>query len=179
MKLKSAFFAVVLLLLTVTVCVAQSPMGVSPTEFYEAFDIVNTYLEGPECYYQIGNEEDGAYILTSITSGLLGINMEYSGKQVTKISLAYKYLSGDEEAWDAVFDMTYSTLATLWAVRKYESGIDLTTLNIIDLVDETGNAYFRIELSSEPVSFWGFRFEKISQEEDGYKEGLLIVTKSD
>ncbi len=178
MKLKSAFFAVVLLLLTVTVCAAQSPMGFSPTEFYEAFNTVITYFEGPECYYQKGNEEDGAYIL-SVDSGLLGIRMEYSGKQVTKINLAYKYLSGDEEAWDDVYDMTFSTLATLLLVQKYESGIDPNTQSNTDLIDETVDAYLRIERSSEPVSFWGFRFEKISQKEDGYKKGLLIVTKGD
>ena len=174
MKLKSAFFAVVLLLLTVTVCAAQSPMGFSPTEFYEAFDLVNTALGGPECYYQKGNEEDGAYI---INSSSLGIRMDYSGKQVTQIVLIYKYLSGDEEAWDDVFDMTYSTLATLWVVSKIESGIELTAQDATDMLDETKAAYLLIELSSEPVSYWGYRFETISQEEDGYKEGLLIVTK--
>ncbi len=176
MKLKSAFFAVVLLLLTVTVCAAQSPMGFSPEEFYKEFDIVNKALEGPECSYVKGNEEDKAYIFNSNS---LCIIMEYSGKQVTEIDLYYKYLSDDEEAMDAVFDMTYSTLATLWVVSKIKSGIDPTTLNGTDLVDETGNAFFRVKLSSEPVSFWGFRFETISQKEDGYEEGLLIVTKSD
>ncbi len=179
MKLKSAFFAVVLLLLTVTVCAAQSPMGFSPTEFYDAFVLINDAVEGPECSYLKGNEEDGAYILTSITSGTLGINMEYSGKQITEISLVYQYLSGDEEAWDAVFDMTFSTLATLGAASKIKSVSDLTLQDVVDMLDEIKAAYLLIDQSSEPVSYWGFRFEKFSQEKDGYEEGLLSVTKGD
>ncbi len=171
MKLKSAFFAVVLLLLTVTVCAAQSPMGFSPEEFYEAFDRVNTFFEGPECSYV-----DGAYIFNSSS---LGIIMEYSGKQVTEIDLYYKYLSDDEEALYAAFRMAYSTVATLWVVSKVKSVSDLTLQDFVDMVDRIEGAYLRIVLSSEPVSYWGFRFEKISQEKDGYEEGLLIVTKGD
>ncbi len=176
MKLKSAFFAVVLLLLTVTVCAAQSPMGFSPEEFYDAFVLVNDAAESPECYYK--KENDGAYILFTNSSSV-GVLMEYSGKQVTKINLVYKYLSGDEEAWDDVFDMTYSTLATLGAASKIKSVSDLTLQDVVDVLDEIKDAYLLIEQSSEPVSYWGFRFKKISREEDGYEEGLLIVTKGD
>ena len=121
MKSRSAIFVFVLLLLTVTVCAAQSPMGFSPTEFYTLFDMVNDAFEGPDCIYMKGDEEEGAFIINSDT---LGLNMMYSDDQVTELYFYYKYLDGDEDASNDSIAVAVSTLTSLWAVSQLKAGVD-------------------------------------------------------
>ena len=173
MKSRSAIFVFVLLLLTVTVCSAQSPMGFSPTEFYTLFDMVNDAFEGPDCIYMKGDEEEGAFIINSDT---LGLNMMYSDDQVTELYFYYKYLDGDEDASNDTIAVAVSTLTSLWAVSQLKVGVDFDTIDGTDAFSEILAAYVLISISEEPSSYWGYRFEMITREEDGYKEGLMYVT---
>lgn len=174
MKLRSAFFVVVLLLLTVTVCAAQSPMGFSPAEFYAVFDQVNSVLEGPECTYIRGDEEEGAFMLFSES---LGINMMYSGNNVNALYLYYNYQSTDSEASNAGFTVFVSTLITLWSFGQIDSGVDINTVDYNAAFDEVMNVGLLILTSEGPSNYWGYRLEMNNQEENGYTEGLLKVTK--
>lgn len=179
MKSRSAIFVFVLLLLTVTVCSAQSPMGFSPAAFYEAFNVLNTAIEGPKCVYSKGSQEGEAYIISSES---LGILMEYSDNRVTEMLLYFNYLSDDEEASGDAGAMTFSTLATFWGISKIESGVDLENVDTEfaeDAFSEVMAAYILLLVSSKPQDYWGYRFAMNTQEENGYKEGVLYVTKAD
>ena len=183
MKLKSVFFVFVLLLLTVSVCAAQSPMGFSPDEFYTMFDSMNdsfvSVIDGfevPDYIYYKGNEEEGAYI---INSGTLGIYMLYSEDQVTELYLYYNYLSDDKEASDATFNMSLLTFATFWAVNQYKAGVDFDALDMTEEIKEIASNYIQILFTEKPSNYWGYCFEPKSVEENGYKEGVLYVTKAD
>ena len=178
MKLRSVLFTVVLLLLTVTVCAAKSSMGFSPTEFYEAFDLLNTAFGGPECIYTKGSEEGEAYILNSDT---LGIYMECSGSKVTELYFYYKYLSGDEDASAEASKMLFATLATFWGISKAQSGADGDDIDLEDATNEIGAAYFLLlmsSVSSEPQDYWGYSFYWNTKEANGYEEGVIHVEKA-
>lgn len=175
MKLRPIIFVVVSLMLTVTVCAAQSPMGFSPTTFYELFDEMNSVTNGPECVYMKGDEEQGAFILSSES---LGINMMYSGNKVTDLYLYYYYLSADEESSEAALDMFISTLITLWTFYQYESLEDISTIDGSNMASEVMGIYLLLQYNKEPLDYWGYHFEMNTQEENGYTEGLLRVTKA-
>ena len=176
MKLKSAFLALVLLLLTVTVCAAQSSMGFSPTMFYEVFDQLNSITEGPECIYARGNEEEGAFILNSET---IGINMMYSGEKVTDLYYFYSYLSTDQEASDAAFGMLFSTIHTLLAFAQHENREVFKNFDSNQWVDEVSALYVLLLTNDGPQDYWGYHFQMEKREENGHREGIMWVTKSD
>ncbi len=179
MKSRFALFVLVLLLLTATVCAAQSPMYFSPTTFYEAFNTLNTALEGPKCVYSKGSQEGEAYV---VSSDSLGILMEYSDDRVTELYLYFNYLSDDEDASNDTVGMTFATLATFWFASQIQSGVDIRNMDteeLEDMVSEVMYVYLLLSMSSEPQDYWGYRFAMSTREENGYKEGVLYITKAD
>ena len=110
MKSRSAIFVVVLLLLTVTVCFAQSPMGFSPEEFYEEYSTINTALQGPEVTYEAGDEENGARI---VVRDDIYYKLYYTDNNVTNIDLYVIIGSSDEDFGTKYVDTMWSMMATL------------------------------------------------------------------
>ena len=110
MKSRSAIFVVVLLLLTVTVCFAQSPMGFSPEEFYEEYSTINTALQGPEVTYEAGDEENGARI---VIRDDIYYKLLYTDNNVTNIDLYVIIGSSDEDFGTKYVDTMWSMMATL------------------------------------------------------------------
>lgn len=179
MKSRSAIFVFVLLLLTVTVCAAQSPMGFSPTNFYEAFELLNSAIDGPTCVYSKGGQEGEAYV---VSNDSLGILMEYSDDQVTELYLYFNYLSDDEDASNDAVGMTLATLATFWGLSKIQSGVNIGNYDAEEAEDafsEIMLVYIFLSVSSEEQDYWGYRFAMSTREENGYKEGVMYVTKAD
>ena len=176
MKSRFAFFVFVLLLLTVTVCAAQSPMGFSPDEFYRDFLELNTAFKGPKFDFQKGNEEEGARITSGDT---LGIYMEYSDDQVTELYTYYNYLSDDDETAQAAFSMNYATLAILWNITEYGSDMSVYRLADADVYTDIAKVYFWLTISAEPLDCWDYRFQMDTWEEDGYDQGVLYITRAD
>ena len=110
MKSRSAIFVVVLLLLTVTVCFAQSPMGFSPEEFYEEYSTINTALQGPEVTYEAGDEENGARI---VIRDDIYYKLLYTDNNVTNIDLYVIIGSSDDDFGTKYVDTMWSMMATL------------------------------------------------------------------
>ncbi len=167
MKLKSAFFAVVLLLLTVTVCAAQSPMGFSPFEFYDAFVPLNDALEGPECFYVKGNEEDGDFI--GITDDIF-FNLAYSANEVNGIHLVFNVAKDDQKTWEEIGSLIGETFVTMALISGRQlKDIDMGGLSylISDMV-----------LNAAPQEYCGYHFEySVKDYEAGRELGTLWVTK--
>ncbi len=167
MKLKSAFFAVVLLLLTVTVCAAQSPMGFSPTEFYDAFVLVNDAYEGPEYYYQERNEEDGDLIV--ITDHII-FNLAYSANEVNGIYLLFYVAKDDQKTMEEIGNLVEETFVTMALVSGRQPK-DIDTDELVYLVSD-------ILSNAAPQEYCGYHFEfRVKDyDADGYL-GALMVTK--
>ena len=167
MKLRSAFFAFVLLLLTVTVCAAQSSMGFSPYEFYEDFSLINSILEGPECSYIPIDEENGDVIDVSDS---INFNLIYSGDDLTDIYLFFNIATDDEDSWNTVVKMICVTFYTL--AYKAEGHFD--TIDFEEISDIIHN----LATTAVPTDYNGYHFEFGIEEKDSIM-GLLWVTKSD
>ena len=165
MKLKSALFVLVLLLLTATVCAAQSPMGFSPEVFYQDFVEINAVLEGPVCSYEEGSDgEDGDYI---VISDDIFLNLLYSGSETTEIYYVFTVASDDDETLGDAFTLIYSTFIT----AAYESGADLGTLDFEELDDVIDGL-----IDGNTADYCGYHFEFRSQNADDTVTGVLWVT---
>ena len=169
MKLRSAFFVLVLLLLTATVCAAQSPMGFSPEEFYKDFKKVNNQVvEGPECSFVTGVEGKGAFINVSESIFFL---MIYEGNDVIKAYLLLNAETDDEKSWNDAYGLLYSAVITL----AYESGASLDTFDF----DELQSLIFDLFIyNKSPVEYWGYLFESSSKEEGNYSTISMRITKA-
>ena len=169
MKLKSAFFVFVLLLLTVTVCFAQSPMGFSPEKFYQDFVEINAAANGPESTYTQGDEENGAYIV--VTDDIV-INLLYSKNEVTEIYLL-SHITSDNQGKIGT-DIGWVSGAIIITLA-YESGLNIDNIDFDEytnlLVDLIGNATSK--------DYCGYHFEWAYQEVEDYVLGVLWVTKID
>ena len=132
MKSRSAIFVFVLLLLTVTVCAAQSPMGFSPEEFYEEYSTVNTALQGPEVTYEAGDEENGARI---VVRDDIYFKLLYTDNNVTNIDLYVIIGSSDEDFGTKYVDTMWSMMATL-AVGFGNFSTDMDGDALSEAIDE-------------------------------------------
>ena len=169
MKLKSAFFVFVLLLLTATVCFAQSPMGFSPDDFYQTFKEINAAANGPESTYSHGDEDNGAYIV--VTDDIV-INLLYSKNEVTKVYLL-SHITSDNQG-EIGTDIGWVSGAIIISLA-YESGLNIDNIDFDEytnlLVDLIGNAASK--------DYCGYHFEWKYQEVEDYVLGVLWVTKID
>ncbi len=167
MKLKSAFIAVVLLLLTVTVCAAQSPMGFSPFEFFDAFGLVNDALGGPECFYLKGDKDSGDFIV--ITDDIF-FNLAYSANEVSEIRLVFDVAKDDQRTWMEIGNLISETFVTMAFISgRQPKDIDMDGLSylISDMV-----------LNAAPQEYCGYHFEySVKDYEAGRELGTLWVTK--
>ena len=169
MKSRSALFVLVLLLLTVSVCAAQSPMGFSPDEFYQNFKEINSAAGGPESTYAQGDEENGAYIV--VTDDIV-INLLYTKNEVTEIYLLSHITSDNQEKIGTDIGWVGGTIIITLA---YESGLNIEDIDFDEytylLVDLFGNATSK--------DYCGYHFEWAYQEVEDYVLGVLWVTKID
>ena len=165
MKSRSAFFVLVLLLLTVTVCAAQSPMGFSPDDFYLDFAVANMYLGGPKYSFDIGNENDGAMISDGDSSY---IYMSYSNNNVTELSLLSMFDSDDDEATSRAINLLAATLISL-AYIAGEDADAFTTEQIRTIISS-------LVLETE-AEYWGYQFTMGILEEDNFALIAMTVTK--
>ena len=173
MKLKSTIFVLVLLLLTATVCAAQTPMGFSPDEFYELFTEINSGSDGPEYVYIKGDKE--AFILSQEPTG---IHMMYSGNQVTDLYYYYNHLDADEEASNVSDSLLSVTLMTFWAINQDDFSMD--TLTEDQAYELLGIGFIlRLMKDKEPQDLFGYLVEIDRRIEDEYKAGVIRVSKSD
>ena len=165
MKLKSAFFVFVLLLLTVTVCSAQSPMGFSPNEFYGSFYAVNLMFDGPELSYDIGDEENGAMISDEDSNIIL---MSYSDNNVTELSAITVFEGVSEEALEGPL----MRIATLFISLAYLSGEDVDDLDIEEL-----SVIISSVMSETEQEYWGYKFSAKLFEVNNVVVVAISVTK--
>ena len=169
MKLKSAFFVFVLLLLTVTVCAAQTPMGFSPDSFYQTFQQVYESFDGPACSYYKGDEETGASL---IFSDELFVNIGYKENEINEVYIVFPFGDDvDDKTWGNCTPVIVSTTLSLFI----ESGMSP------DDIDVDGCSAMLVDLLSNgtPQEYSGFYFEFDFVAEDDSGAGLIRVTKSE
>ena len=168
MKLKSAFFVFVLLLLTATVCFAQSPMGFSPEEFYEEYSSINSALKGPECTYEAGDEENGARI---VIRDDIYYKLYYTDDNVTSIELYVIIGSGDEDFGTKYVDTMWSMMATL-AVGFGNVSTDMDGSSVSDSID-------KLMENGSLENFCGYSINMDGTSIDGSIAAVYTITKID
>ena len=166
MKLKSVLFVLVLLLLTATVCAAQSPMGFSPDAFYEIFSDFNAILEGPDSVYDRYNEELGDLITIDGYNILILLN--YKDNDVNIVNL-YISASDDESvsAGSSVFWATFYTLVCL-------SGTDFDTIDNAEVT----SLFQDLLTKGTEFDYCGYYFDTTIEETEDGVAWLIWVTKS-
>ena len=172
MKLRSAIFVVVLLLLTVTVCAAQSPMGFSPESFYNQFMLYVVLVERPatpadlpETSFDPGDEENGALMTVN---DLDFISLTYSGDEVTEINQTFNLADNDKGARSAWVDvlLIFLTLETMSDERS--SGI----------IDSDGLKEQVYTLSEEgETEYCGYHFKLTIEGEGDAAAAVIQITK--
>ena len=167
MKSRSAIFVVVLLLLTVSICAAQSPMGFSPDEFYQTFLDFKTSVDGPDCSYVKLDEEAGAYI---IVNGKSFVILNYKDNELTEVYTVFPIDDDSDETWEDNRAVIYSTLLTLIV----ESGAPLD----LDVVDEVSDMVIDLVAYETSKEYSGFCFEYESKEQDDFTAGIIRAVKS-
>ena len=167
MKLRSAFLVFVLLLLTATICAAQSPMGFSPDDFYQTFLDFKTSVDGPECSYVKLDEEAGAYI---IVNGKSFVILNYKDNELTEVYTVFPIDDDSDETWEDNRAVIYSTLLTLIV----ESGAPLD----LDVVDEVSDMVIDLVAYETSKEYCGFCFEYESKEQDDFTAGIIRAVKS-
>ena len=166
MKLRSAIFVVVLLLLTATVCAAQSPMGFSPDEFCWSFYVFNNLMyDGPEYKYKIGDEETGA-VMTDEESSI--IHMAYSNDQVTTLTLYTIVESGNDDSYT---DSALLLSSTIYALAHF-AGEDITKISA-DEVEDIINSFG----AGTVQEYWGYKFDPDVVIENNSMGITILVTK--
>ena len=166
MKLKSAFFVFVLLLLTVTVCAAQSPMGFSPDAFYQIFSGFNAVLEGPDSVYDHYDEENGDLI--TFNCDYLMILLNYKDNDVNTLDLFIS--ASDDESVSAGSSVFWSTFYTLMCF----SGTDFDAID-----DEKVTSMFQDLLTKGmPFDYLDYHFATAIEETEDGVAWLIRVTKS-
>ena len=169
MKLKSAFFVFVLLLLTVTVCSAQSPMGFSPDSFYQTFQQVYESFDGPACSYYKGDEETGAHL---IFSDELFVNLGYKENEINEVYIVFPFGDDvDDETRNNCTSVMVSTVFSLFL----QSGMSPDDIDI----DESSAMLVDLLSNGTPQEFFGFYFESGFVGGDDSGTGLIHITKSD
>ena len=166
MKLRSAIFVFVLLLLTATVCAAQSPMGFSPDEFCWSFYVFNNLMyDGPEYKYKIGDEETGA-VMTDEESSI--IHMAYSNDQVTTLTLYSIVESGNDDSYT---DSALLLSSTIYALAHF-AGEDITKISA-DEVEDIINSFG----AGTVQEYWGYKFDTDAVKENNIMELTIVITK--
>ncbi len=166
MKLRSAIFVVVLLLLTVTVCAAQSPMGFSPDAFYQIFSNFNTFLEGPDSVYDHYDEETGDLI--TFECDYLMILLNYKDNDVNTLDLFMS--ASDDESVSAGSSVFWSTFYTLMCFY----GTDFEAIDH----EEVTSMFQDLLIKGIPFDYCGYHFAiAIEATEDGVA-WLIRVTKN-
>ena len=167
MKLRSAIFVVVLLLLTATVCAAQSPMGFSPDEFYQTFLDFKTSVDGPDCNYVKLYEETGNLI---IADDELFVILNHKNNELTEVYTVFPIDDDSDDTWEDNRAVIYSTLLTLIV----ESGAPLD----LEVVDEVSDLVIDLVAYETSKEYCGFCFEYESKEQDDFTAGIIRVVKS-
>ena len=168
MKSRSAIFVVVLLLLTVTVCFAQSPMGFSPEEFYEEYSTINTALQGPEVTYEAGDEENGARI---VIRDDIYFKLLYTDNNVTNIDLYVIIGSSDEDFGTKYVDTMWSMMATL-AVGFGNVSTDMDGDTVSDSIN-------KLMENGSLENFCGYSINMDGTSIDGSVAAVYKITKVD
>ncbi len=168
MKSRSAIFVVVLLLLTVTVCAAQSPMGFSPEEFYEEYSTINTALQGPEVTYEAGDEENGARI---VIRDDIYFKLLYTDNNVTNIDLYVIIGSSDEDFGTKYVDTMWSMMATL-AVGFGNISTDMDGDTVSDSIN-------KLMENGSLENFCGYSINMDGTSIDGSVAAVYKITKVD
>ena len=168
MKSRSAIFVVVLLLLTVTVCFAQSPMGFSPEEFYEEYSTINTALQGPEVTYEAGDEENGARI---VIRDDIYFKLLYTDNNVTNIDLYVIIGSSDEDFGTKYVDTMWSMMATL-AVGFGNISTDMDGDTVSDSIN-------KLMENGSLENFCGYSINMDGTSIDGSVAAVYKITKVD
>ena len=168
MKSRSAIFVVVLLLLTVTVCFAQSPMGFSPEEFYEEYSTINTALQGPEVTYEAGDEENGARI---VVRDDIYFKLLYTDNNVTNIDLYVIIGSSDEDFGTKYVDTMWSMMATL-AVGFGNVSTDMDGDTVSDSIN-------KLMENGSLENFCGYSINMDGTSIDGSVAAVYKITKVD
>ena len=166
MKLRSVLFTVVLLLLAVTVCAAQSPMGFSAPEFFRDYVGVSTIMfDEPHCCYTSTDDDTGALITVG---DYAYIYLTYSGEKVTEVDHAFVYDNNDNASME---DAIYSVFTT-FAVLGHISGTNDDYNDIEVLKNQFTELMNQLELD-----IYGYHMELAGQQDGDSITGLIRITK--
>ena len=169
MKLRSAFFVFVLLLLTVSICAAQAPFGISPTEFCSKYALIySLYDSGASCDIDAGDEENGARV--GISDDIY-LKVYYADNDVNHVDV-YVITGTDDPDIETKFSSammsTFSMLS--WGMGNYTADWDTETVSgyLSDLMSDNSS-----------VDFCGFTIKMDDEDVDGAAAAVYRITKNE